>query len=423
MNRLTVALLAALDALIVVAIGIGVALVPLTVMWAARFHLEVDWSVFWRASADAWLFGHGVDLTIALPKILGAAFGVTGAALSFPLTIAALGIALFVVLMGVRTGIRAAATEFRVTGVVVSVLTYGGLGAIVTASAGSAVAQPSLWQGIVLPPAVFAVGVLIGVGIGVARERARSASATGDAAPSGTYAAPSGGYAGHDATGGSRAHLTPASRASLAAALRGGAAATALTLAAAAVLVTVLLAADYARVVGLYESLQAGVLGAVVLTVAQLALLPNAVIWTASWLAGPGFTLGTGSSLAPAGSTVGPVPALPLLGILPHGTTAFALAGVLVPVVAGFAAGYLTRAQAARGTRPTISAGRLAGIALGIGCVAGIIMGLLAWFSAGAIGPGRLVDAGPNGWLVGLAIGAEVAVGAVIGVFALRRSR
>ncbi|MDQ1579348.1 MAG: hypothetical protein QOD05_123, partial [Microbacteriaceae bacterium] len=48
MNRTTVALLAALEALIVVAIGIGIALVPLTVLWAAQYHLAIDWLVFWR---------------------------------------------------------------------------------------------------------------------------------------------------------------------------------------------------------------------------------------------------------------------------------------------------------------------------------------------------------------------------------------
>jgi len=196
-----------------------------------------------------------------------------------------------------------------------------------------------------------------------------------------------------------------------------------MVLGASSVLVTVLLAVNYARVVGLYESLQAGVLGAVALTIGQLALLPNAVVWTASWLAGPGFAIGAGSTVAPAGSTIGPIPALPLLGILPQGTAEFAFVGLLVPLLAGFAAGYLTRARLARRSRPIASAGRLTMIGIGIGCFAGVVIGLLAWFSAGAMGPGRLVDAGPNGWLVGLAVGAEVAVGALIGMFAARRSR
>ena len=55
MNRTTVALLAALEAVIVAAVGLGIALVPLTILWAAQYHLAVDWFIFWRAAGDIWL--------------------------------------------------------------------------------------------------------------------------------------------------------------------------------------------------------------------------------------------------------------------------------------------------------------------------------------------------------------------------------
>lgn len=421
MNRLTVALLAALDAVIVVAIGIGVALVPLTVMWAVQFHLDVDWTVFWRAGADAWLLGHGADLAVTLPASVVAALGAGGAALSFPITIAALGIALFVVSMGARTGARAAGTPYRITGAISTILAYAVLAAVITFTAGSPVARPSLWQGILLPPFVFAVGVFIGLGIGIARARGNTSAASGYAAS---------GYAAPAAPGLSERsdrdtplrvlnRLRPATRVAIAAASRGGAAATAMLLGASAVVVAVSIAVHYAQLVALYESLQAGVLGATALTVAQLALLPNAVVWAAAWLAGPGFALGTGSSVSPVGTLVGPVPAVPLLGILPNGSSALAFAGLIVPVLAGFAAGYLTRSRSLRGG--ATPAGRLALVAIGIGCFAGVVVGLLAWSSSGSLGPGRLQDAGPNGWLVGLAVGVEVAAGALIGAFSAHR--
>jgi hypothetical protein len=417
MNRLTVALLAALDAVIVVAIGIGVALVPLTVMWALQFRLGVSWGVFWQASADAWLLGHGVDLAVTLPPTVVAALGVSGGAMSFPLTVAALGIALFVVLMGARTGIRAAATAFRVTGTVTAIVVYGVVGAIVTVTAGSPLARPTLWQGMLLPPFVFAVGVLLGLGIGVARDRADGIG-TGGAAIGGAAT----GSTGADAAFGPFTRLRHDTRAAITSAVRGGAAATAIVVGASAVLVGVLIAVHYSQVVSLYESLQAGALGATALTVAQLALLPNAVVWAAAWLAGPGFALGTGSSLSPVGTIVGPVPAVPLLGILPQGSTALAFAGLLVPVLAGFASGFLSRSRPVRGTE-SASGGRLTLIAIGMGCFAGVVIGLLAWFSAGSLGPGRLQDAGPNGWLVGAAIAVEVALGALIGAFSAHRGR
>ncbi|MEO7015730.1 MAG: hypothetical protein ABI130_15735, partial [Leifsonia sp.] len=80
MNRTTVVLLAALEAVVVVAIGLGICLVPLTVLWAVQYHLAADWFVFWRAAADVWLVGHGVNLTVVLDARLGASLGLPGAA-------------------------------------------------------------------------------------------------------------------------------------------------------------------------------------------------------------------------------------------------------------------------------------------------------------------------------------------------------
>ena len=45
----------------------------------------------------------------------------------------------------------------------------------------------------------------------------------------------------------------------------------------------------YATIAGLYQALGTGVDRGIALTVAELALLPNVVIWAASWLLGPGF--------------------------------------------------------------------------------------------------------------------------------------
>ncbi len=117
-----------------------------------------------------------------------------------------------------------------------------------------------------------------------------------------------------------------------------------------------------------------------------------------SWLVGPGFAIGTGSTVSPIGTALGPLPGVPLFGVIPaHGYT-FGLAGVIVPLLAGFLAAALLR-----GTRRAQIDGALALVltALGIGVVAGIELGLLAWWSSGALGPGRLHDVGPNPLFVG----------------------
>jgi hypothetical protein len=236
-------------------------------------------------------------------------------------------------------------------------------------------------------------------------------------------------------------------------------AASALVVAASAVFLTVLMVIGYGRIVGLYETLQPGVLGAGALTLAQLALLPNAVIWAASWLAGPGFAIGAGSSVDVAQTTLGPLPSVPLFGVLPQSDPGFGLAAVLVPVLCGAVAGFLLRrwiepmsaAQAAGrvdgyragvraggvgGARGRLEhgiggrtdggvewgAGRLTLVVLGMGACSGAVLGLLAWWSSGAIGPGRLQHAGPNPLLVAAAVAAEVVIGAGIGIAVRRES-
>jgi hypothetical protein len=146
------------------------------------------------------------------------------------------------------------------------------------------------------------------------------------------------------------------------------------------------------------------------------------VIWMASWLIGPGFAIGTGSSVGPFGTELGPIPGLPLFGVIPSGGFSFGIVGILVPILAGFLAAALLRGRFAEARR-SHGTRWLFLTAVGIGIVAGIELGLLAWWSAGAIGPGRLHDVGPNPWLVGSIAAAEVAVAAVIGLVAGGRSR
>jgi len=185
--------------------------------------------------------------------------------------------------------------------------------------------------------------------------------------------------------------------------------------------VALLIFGNYGTIITMYEQLQAGALGGVALTLGQLAFLPNLVIWMASWLVGPGFAIGTGSSVSPIGTELGPLPALPLFGVIPPGGFAFGLVGVLVPLIAGFLAAALLRSRPwmrlPEGPLPLFLT------ALAIGIVTGIELGLLAWWSSGALGPGRLHDVGPNPWLVGAIATVEVAVAAVIGLMAGGRAR
>ncbi|MGH1549352.1 cell division protein PerM [Leifsonia poae] len=425
MSRTSVALLAALEALIVAAIGLGICLVPITILWAAQYHLGADFAVVWRSAADIWLVGHGVNLTVALDPQTVAQLGLPAAGAPFQVTIALLGFAALTAGLGVRTGMRAAETAQRLAGALSALATFAVISTVVVLSSGSAVVQPSVWQGIVLPPFVYALGIAAGFGFaalrGAPEEDARPSAVDGGEAPS-----PGSGGGGTAVLSvlRTRTDVVPEQlRIGALAALRAGTAATAIVIGVAALILALLIFGHYGTIISLYEQVQSGVVGGVALTIGQLALLPNVVVWMASWLVGPGFAIGTGSSVSPIGTDLGPLPGLPLFGVIPPGGFAFGLVGVVVPLLAGFLAGALLR------SRVDAVVGRFDGVrdrvlvALGIGVVAGIQLGLLAWWSSGAIGPGRLHDVGPNAWLVAGLGAAEVAVGAVIGLVAGARVR
>ncbi|WP_394771061.1 DUF6350 family protein [Lacisediminihabitans sp.] len=404
MNRPLTTLFAALEALLVVGIGIGISLVPLTILWAFQYGLQIDWIVFWRAAADIWLLGSGVDVTMTLNPVIAASLGFAGAGAPFILSIAPLGFALLTVLLGARAGRRIGEIPHNYLGILAAIVTFGVLSLGVTLSTLTASARPSIWQGALLPTIVFAIGLFVGLVLGSRTSVAVRGTASGRSLL--------------DRLGG-----RPRSRAVATAALTGGLGAASVVLAVSAVLVAVLLLLSYARIISLYEGVHAAVLGGIAITVGQLAFLPNLVIWAASWLVGPGFSIGTGSAVSPLGTSLGPIPAIPILGALPSGQFAWGFLGLLIPVLAGFLAAILARPRlvAALDARP--SAGILIGTGLLIGVVGGVALGLLAWASAGAAGPGRLVDVGPSPLLVGAFAALEFGVAAVIGLLVGRPPR
>ncbi|MDP3209084.1 MAG: DUF6350 family protein, partial [Rhodoglobus sp.] len=171
---------------------------------------------------------------------------------------------------------------------------------------------------------------------------------------------------------------------------------------------------SYAKIITLYESLHTEVLGGAIVTLGQIAFVPNAVIWTASWLVGPGFAVGTGSAVSALGTQLGPIPAIPLLGALPSGSFTFGFLGLLAPIIAGFLIGAILGPALRRAVDGIAIA--ITGILAGV--VGGVILGLLAWASAGSIGPGRLENVGPDPWAVGAWTALELGVSLTIGLYA-----
>ncbi len=403
MNRTLIALLAALESLLAVGIGIGISLLPLSLMWALQLETGVGWDVFYRASADIWLVGHGVDLTVTLDPVLAAAVNLPGAEKPFLISIAPLFFSLLTILLGVRLGRKSLESGARFVGPVAAISTFGGLTVLIALSTLNVSAMPTVWMALSFPTAIFAVGVFIG--------------ARGEVGHSGGRA-----ERVQKKVVGWAFGLPAQVRAVLASSLRGGLAAAAMVVSISAVVLSVLMIANFSTILGLYEGLQGGVFGSLILTAAQLLFMPNFVMWVASWFVGTGFALGTGSSVSPVGTDLGLVPALPILGAMPTTDLAFGFLGVLVPVIAGFVAAFFIRPGLVRALGAQLSFRWLFFAVVGIALVGGILIGFMAWASGGAAGPGRLVDVGPNALRTGGVAAVEFLIAASLGMYAGSRS-
>ena len=121
------------------------------------------------------------------------------------------------------------------------------------------------------------------------------------------------------------------------------------------------------------------------------AFVPNAALFAASWLLGPGFAVGGATLVSPSAVVLGPLPVVPLLAALPAVGTPAGWVGalmVLPPLVAAVSA-----FRALRGRLLTWDQVALAGC--GGGLVAGFGLAVLASLSGGAAGPGRMRFVGP----------------------------
>jgi hypothetical protein len=155
-------------------------------------------------------------------------------------------------------------------------------------------------------------------------------------------------------------------------------------------------------------SLGLDAVGGGVLALAEVAFVPNLVVWALSWLAGPGFHVGTGTVFSAAEVVSGPLPAIPLLGALPQPDAAgglLAAVPVLLVVVGAVAGSWLHRRLVAERWTDAVLACAAAAVA------AGGAAGLLVVLASGALGPGRMADVGAS-WL---GTGAAVAGGVLLG--------
>jgi len=355
------------------AAGIGLAALTMLVLtgWIASPHAGIGLTGVLRTAALLWLIGHHV--AFSLPSV--------GRIGMLPLGLVLLPGALL--WRAGRWVVRAGGVvQIRHVGYAALALAvpYSMVAAALALASRSAQASPSLPEAVVCP---FLLALIAG-GLGGARAIAPWAKISG---------------------------LLPDRLRSLGA---GTAGALAVLTAVGALLAGMSLATHMSEFRTVDTGLAPGVVGAVLLLLAQLAYVPNAIAWAVSFTLGPGFAFGTGTVIAPTGTALGQIPAIPMLAALPQGVhtavpPSLSVAVLAVPYLAGVFGGLLTVRAA---PVLTLEAAPLWGFACGT--LTGCALGVIAAFAGGPLGSGRLAAVGPSGWQVGVVAALEVGVAAAV---------
>ncbi|MDE0572517.1 DUF6350 family protein [Demequina sp. B12] len=163
-------------------------------------------------------------------------------------------------------------------------------------------------------------------------------------------------------------------------------------------------------------------IGGVVLAIAQLAYAPTFVVWMLAYLTGTGFSVGVGTAYSPGVAQAEALPQVPLLAALPDATWGWLAWVPLVLVAVGAAARWVTR------TRERLAWADAAADAVALSLVTVVAAGMAAT-AAGAVGPGRLAQTGPDvlpvtAAMLGLTLAGYAVVTVVIAIIDLwaRRS-
>lgn len=129
-----------------------------------------------------------------------------------------------------------------------------------------------------------------------------------------------------------------------------------------------------------------------VYAIVNTGFLPNATLFSGSFLAGPGFAVGGATLVSPGAVVLGPLPLFALLAALPGaGVPGYAVSALvwLPALVAALATAWWQRRHPTRAWLQAALRGCGGGIAAGVAFTA------LASVAGGAVGPGRMQHVGP----------------------------
>jgi hypothetical protein len=337
-----------LSALTAIALGLLVCLTLVVIGWATDAQSSGTAVSLSRSAGQLWLLAHHMPLEIRGGQLAIAPMGLTAA-----------------MLLLIARSARASIRRTRARGLRDSVVAalavappYALLGTVVAAAARTPSVRPQT-------SAVLVTALILG-----------SLAALAGAVSEHGWAASAAGL-----------------RLEVAAVVRATAAAVAALVCAGAVVVAFSFGSDAATAGELWRSIARGAPSGFALLVAQIALVPNAVVWGSAYVVGSGFAVGVGTQVDPGGSTLSAVPSLPLLAALPQHGGAAPMQGMVFLALAA-AAGVVTAlvlARQLRGMAPHVVSAYLLAVAV----ATGIVMAALCWLASGSA-PGRLASLGPS---------------------------
>lgn len=364
------AIAAALAAMRAAGIGLGVCMAAALAGWflaQGGGHGQATDAL--RIGADGWLSGHGATIDAS----------------AGPLGITPLGLTLLFLVVGHRSGRRAAleTAETRTLAggaplLAVGCATYVVISLVVAVLCTRTGAEPRL-----LPALAGALVVsALGLGTGLARG-AGLLGAIGERIPQRVHE-------------GVEVALTGAG----------------LLLAAGAVVALVGLATSFTQAANVFTALDLTPGNAIVLLVVSALVVPNAALLGVAYLAGPGFAVGTGTSVTATSVTLGPLPAFPLLAGLPASGTNSDWAA-LVFAVPGLCAAFAAALAQSRSGDLAWDAVALRGF---LGGLAGaVLMWLAVCMAGGPMGTGRMADIGASAGPVLVSLAGAMALGGLLG--------
>ncbi len=390
MPRGLVVLFTLLEALFVVGLGIFLPFVFGVIGWASLTGVNSTPVAIWQLAVQAWALGHGVPLHVSLGD--SSAVLVNDMA-TFDLTLAPFGFALVTALLGRRAGRRLAGSDDATLVVGLLVAFTGGLALLALVSGQNSLIQLDAVSGTARVLAPFVLGLVIGWR---PWEDDRSSRAL-------TLGVP----------------ITWRDVTDTAVRIAGATLAGLVVIASFALLALLFL--GFSTEIALYESLHAGILGGLVITAAQIAFIPVALVWTIAWVVGPGFTLGTGAIVSPFVTTVGAVPAIPLLGAIPETNTIGEWVTAIPAILAFIAAARFGADLRSRGQSfnpgDVIDLGRVAATAALAAVAIGLVTVVVGSYATGSAGPGRFVHLGIDPLTTGLILAGGVFAGSIAGLF------